>query len=500
MTIRHKVCSAFLLVLVNFLPLGPPFVTAQTRPPDGDPLPRIMQRAQAKLDQMRQTWGFPGATVGFVLPDGRSGTVSTGLADLATKRPLKTDDLILAGSIGKTFVAAEALTLVHEGVLDLDGKISRWVGAAPWFARLPNANDLTLRMLLNHSSGIPNHVEYDNFLKAAMKNAGTPIQYEDLLSYVAAKKPLFAAGKGYYYADTNYIVAALVIEKATGKTLYDEIERRFLKPLNLDHTVPSTDGSLLTTVNGYYQNKPLIAHGKFMINPQWEWAGGGFASTSLDLARWGHVLYSGKVLDSDSLALMLNSTSTGDGTKYGLGVELEQTKLGKAVGHDGEWPGFLSDMKYFPDFKFAVATQVNADDVPGANKFASVALEDFAVLIVQELFGDHLSAAERTQFQQLVEEWLKLIDAGKFEQSWDRIAPELQTRYARAEWKNALQPFQQQAGKYRSRKLKSIFSANPELISVDWDSSFTKMAAVTETVLLRRSGDGGWVIASYTLH
>src|ERR1041384_1718585 len=130
-------------------------------------LPRILQKLQTHLDQTR-TAKIPGAQVGFTLIDPEasgtqqryySGSVASGLSDVEHRTQLKNSDRLLAGSVGKTFVAVAALMLVEQGKLNLDEKISKWLGNETWFSRLPNSKDITVRMLLNHSSGIPNHVE-----------------------------------------------------------------------------------------------------------------------------------------------------------------------------------------------------------------------------------------------------------------------------------------------------------------------------------------------------
>ena len=100
-------------------------------------------------------------------------------------------------------------------------------------------------MLLNHSSGIPNHVDDPGFQKKLFKSGNLgDISYEELIAYVLDKKPLFPAGKGFHYADTNYILIGMIIEKYTGKTLYGEITERILKPQRLDRTIPSNRLSL----------------------------------------------------------------------------------------------------------------------------------------------------------------------------------------------------------------------------------------------------------------
>jgi D-alanyl-D-alanine carboxypeptidase len=468
---------------------------------DDEKLARIIGKIQSRLDEWRVSSKFPGASVGVVLPDGRVASVSTGVADLETRQQLKPEDRMLAGSIGKTFVAAEALLLVEEGKLSLDERIEHRLGGETWFAELPNAKDITLRMLLNHSSGIQNHVDNGSFIKALLKDSTRDIKYEELIAYVLNKKPLFPAGKGFHYADTNYIILGLIIEKATRKTLYDQINERILRPLKLDQTIPANARTIPRVANGYFQNKPIITGGKFTANPQWEWAGGGFASTAEDLARWARALYGGDVLKAASLDEMLSSTTTGEGKNYGLGVEIVQSKWGKAFGHDGEFPGYLSDMRYYPRYKISVAVQVNSDETPEVSRFMASAVDDFAQIIIEETSARKLAEEDKLKLQTLTESWLKLVDAGKYAESWEELSAELKARYAKEKWQSALQPLTGKTGKIKARKLKGLQYSDPEAqtIAAEFESSFTKIATASEIVILKLEADGKWRVASYSI-
>jgi D-alanyl-D-alanine carboxypeptidase len=503
MTPKHKlILFVLLFVCATALPAkSQSAAEASSKTVDDEKFARIHQKLQARLDEFRVSAKFPGGSVGFVLPDGRSGSVSSGVADVETRRQLKTSDRLLAGSIGKTFVAAVTLLLVEEGKLTLDEKIERWLGTEKWFEQLPNAKDITLRMLLNHSSGIQNHVDNGSFLKAMFKSSGKEIRYEELIAYVLNKKPLFAAGKGFNYSDTNYILVGLIIEKATGKTLYAEITERITKPLKLERTIPSNSITLPEVSNGYFQNKPVIVGGKFILNPQWEWAGGGFASTAEDLARWARALYAGDALPKKSLDEMLQSTTTGEGAGYGLGVEIVRSKWGKSYGHDGEFPGYLSDMRYFPKYGLAVALQINSDETPEVNRFLSTAVDDFAQIIIKEISGRELSAADRLSLRTLTENWLKLIDASKLDESWEYLSDELKIKFSKEKWQAALQPFLGKAGKIKSRKFKGVDYSDPEkeTVAVDFESSSTKLPTVFEIVTLELGKDGKWHVAGYSL-
>ena len=353
---------------------------------------------QAKFNELHKTASFPGATIGFVLPDGRSGSVSVGLADTENKIALKPADRMLAGSIGKTYVSAITLQAVQEGKLDLDAKIERWLGRESWFARLPNAKDITLRMLMNHSSGIPEHVLNKDFIAALKKDPDRVWKPHELIAYILDAKPLFAAGQGWSYADTNYILVGMIFERVTKKTVYGEVARRILKPFKLERTIPSDRRILPQLITGYSMpNSPfgfegrVIIDGKFIINPQMEWTGGGFASTAEDLARWAKLLYEGKVLKQEMLDQMLAGVAanegrgSGAGNKYGLAVQIRPSDWGVSYGHGGWFPGYRSEMEYFPQNKIAVAVQFNTDDARAMKKGLRSYIADAMRIILGEI-------------------------------------------------------------------------------------------------------------------
>ena len=310
-------------------------------------------------------------TAGFVLPDGRSGAVAVGLADLETKTLMKPSDRMLAGSIGKTFFSAVALQLVAEGKLDLDSPMSKWLGTEPWFERLPNHGEITLRMLMNHTSGVPEHVLDPKFIADVRDNADKKWLPQELVAYVLGKAPRFPAGKGWSYADTNYILVGMIVERATATDLYALVDHRILKPRHLVMTSPSTSRVLDGLITGHSRKEspfgiegPSIRDGKVIFNPQCEWAGGGFVSTSEDLARWARMLYGGDVLNAESLKILEEGVpaETGPGDQYGLGVQIRKSEWGTSLGHGGWFPGYLSEMEYFPARRLAVAVQFNTDD------------------------------------------------------------------------------------------------------------------------------------------
>ena len=468
-------------------------------------LPLILNKLQTHLDQARTTAKFPGAQIGFTWIDseGRyySGSVASGMSDIEHNTTLKTSDRLLAGSIGKTFVAVASLMLVEQGKLNLDNKISTWLGNETWFSRLPNSKDITLRMLLNHSSGIPNHVDVPAFERATYKSAARNIDYSELIGYVLNKKPLFPAGQGYTYTDTNYILVGMIVEKVSGKTLYALIDELILKPQKLERTIPSNALVLPEVSNGYFKRKPLIVNGRFTINPQWEWAGGGFASSAEDLSRWAAMLYSGGILKQKSLDEMISSTTSGEGADYGLGVMITNRKWGKAYGHDGEFPGYLSEMRYYPKFHLAIAVMVNADETPEVDRFAAGAVDDFAADIIKELIGRELSLDQQESLKQLATSWLNLIDSERFAESWQQLGSKLQAKYNESAWGTALRPLLSQTGKIKKRTFRSVgySDAEGESVIVEFDSTFTKATTSKEVVSLVQE-QGQWRITGYGIH
>ncbi len=309
----------------------------------------LKKELQLKLDEWHKAGKFPGATLGVVLADGESFGLAVGYSDRDAKTPMKPSDRMLAGSTGKTFAAATALQLVREGKINLDDKAEKYLGTEAWFARLPNASDITVRQLMNHTSGLVRYEFKDTFTRDLTANPDKVWKPAELVAYLLGEKAPFAAGQGWDYSDTNYIVLGMIIEKVTGKKFYDEANRRVVKPLKLSDTIPQDGPRIKGLVQGYagadnpFGGKDaMIENGKFAINPQFEWTGGGWATTSQDLARWAKMLYEGKAFDSSLLPQMLDGVAApmlGRETQYGLGVIIRKTQAGTSYGHSGFFPG-----------------------------------------------------------------------------------------------------------------------------------------------------------------
>src|SRR5215217_9418328 len=211
----------------------------------------LQKALQLKLEEWHKPGSFPGATLGVVLANGESFGLAVGFSDRDTKTPMKPTDRMLAGSVGKTFAAATVLQLVKEGKIGLDDKIEKYLGSESWFDRLPNARDITVRQLMNHTSGLVRYEFKETFTKDLTANPMKVWTPEERLAYLFGEKAAFEAGKGWDYSDTNYIVLGMIIEKVTGRKFYDEANGRLLKPLKLTGTIPQDGPRLNGVVQGY---------------------------------------------------------------------------------------------------------------------------------------------------------------------------------------------------------------------------------------------------------
>jgi D-alanyl-D-alanine carboxypeptidase len=331
-----------------------------------------LQKLQLLVDSLRVAGNYPGLSVAIVSDKDRI-ALTSGFNDVEKKTPLKSTDMLLQGSVGKTYAAAIGMRLLHKGAFNLNDKVSKYLGDYAWYARVPNTADITIRMLMNHTSGVMRYEFKPAFMQHLTANPDKVWTPQELISYVLDEKPAFEAGKGWEYSDTNYILLAMIIEKVTGKKYYELLTNDILKPFKLSHTLPSTSRKLEGLAQGYAgeanefggKNKVIGDDGLFIINPQFEWTGGGVYSTTLDLAIWGKLLYEGKVFDKSLLPVMLDGVPAklGPDSKYGLGVILRPSPFGSTYGHSGFFPGYLTELVYFPELRVCIAVQCNTSDV-----------------------------------------------------------------------------------------------------------------------------------------
>ena len=356
-------------IAIAALLLGNVILPATARSQVAAPSADLPTRLQAVLDAYHAGGTFPGASAAVSLPDGTVIPLTVGEADTVQHIPMDPSHRMLQGSVGKTYFAALAMQLIGEERLDLNANVSKYLGHHSWFARVPNAAGITVKHLMTHTSGVMRYEFKESFTNDLSAQPDKHWRPEELLAYVLDEEASFVQGEGWEYSDTNFILLGMIMEEITGGSCYDLIQERILNPLGLENTVPSSSRTIPGLIQGYAgpanafggTDEVILPDGRFVINPQFEWAGGGFASTPEDLARWARALYTGEGFDPALLPLMLDGVPArlGPQSRYGLGVILTDTPAGPSQGHSGFFPGYLTEMAYFPDLDVAVALQVN---------------------------------------------------------------------------------------------------------------------------------------------
>lgn len=374
----------------------PPHVAPGTRPPApgtsstfsnlqgriarGDPI--VIENthpsapaAQAVVDAALAAGGAPGISAAIAFDDGRVIAVTAGVADRETNAPLTSLHRMLIGGAGKTFAAARAAQLIEGGALGLDDPIAKHLGGEAWFARLPNGGSATVRHLLTHTSGLVRYDFTEAFARDFRANADRAWRPEELLAYVFDETPPFAPGRGWDYSDTNFIVLGLILERLHGHQYYQQVSRGLLRKIRRHRFVPSVTRELPELAQGYAGDGdplvgaagPVIVDGRLIVNPRFEWAGGGYAGTPVGLALWTQLLFSGRAFEKPETVRMMIDAAVparpGPGTKYGLGVIVRApTPVGETWGHGGVFPGYLTEMIYLPARRLAIAVQINTSD------------------------------------------------------------------------------------------------------------------------------------------
>jgi D-alanyl-D-alanine carboxypeptidase len=340
---------------------------------------------QKALGGIRTSGAYPGVSAAVVFPDGSLWAGQSGSAVLSPQAPVTPDTLFSIGSISKTFVAALAGRLAARGTISLDDPLAKYV---PTFH---DAASITLRQLLNHTSGVQDIFEIKAFSDAILANRTRAWTTEEVLAKVGSARYAFAPGKGYHYSNTDYVLLGAVIEQATGESIAALVRSEFLEPLGLTHTFLQTEEEVPgAKAHGYFKpaSSPVDQSAGTMLPFTAEATvvgpAGAYVSTASDLARWGDALYNGDVLDQATLAAMTDISQT-QGFKapftprwiYGLGLE-ETTIAGQtAWGHRGHLDGFWSAMWYLPASHVTVVVIANAewaDPVAAAAVLAKVML------------------------------------------------------------------------------------------------------------------------------
>lgn len=266
--------------------------------------------------------------------------LTAGVADVRTGRRMRASDRFRVASVAKTYTATVLLQLVGEGRLRLGDTVERWLPGL-----VPAGNRITVRQLLNHTSGLADF-EYDPAILAPYLagDLSHPWSPRELVRVAVAHKPLFAPGKGESYSSTNYVLAGLIIETRTGNSLGNELSKRIFKPLGLRATsFPTTSRMTGPHAHGYLVIQKPPATDVTGLYP-FPWAAGAIISNAADTARFYRALLGGELLRPAELRAMKQTHAQAHvdipGQRYGLGLTRYRLGCGIAWGHAGSFPGY----------------------------------------------------------------------------------------------------------------------------------------------------------------
>ncbi|MCB0256424.1 MAG: beta-lactamase family protein [Anaerolineae bacterium] len=325
----------------------------------------IATEIQTTMDDLTTGELPPGMIVWIDAPEYRFEGAS-GLADIANNTPMPPEGAFRIGSITKMFTAAVIVKLAEEGVLTLDDPLARWLPDVA--EQLPYGDQITLRHLLTHTSGLFNVVEHEAYyadLFAEMtvdEEAGVVTlacvqrdPHDTLARYVYGKDAQFEPGAQWRYSNTNYTLLGMVIEAAAQMPLAEAYRTTIYEPLGMASTfLDCYEDPLVDVVSGYTGTGDAMTD-VTDLHESIGWSAGGLVSTAADLIAFARGLFGGALFDDpESLVAM---TTPAPGSSYGLGIMLQD----ETMGHAGGIAGFRSVLSYAPEIDTVVVMLYNND-------------------------------------------------------------------------------------------------------------------------------------------
>jgi D-alanyl-D-alanine carboxypeptidase len=313
--------------------------------------------------------GVTGVQARLVAPDGRNRTVTGGVADLTTRRPVPGNGYFRIASVTKAFVATVILRLAGDGRLSLDDTVERWLPGVV----SGNGNDghvITIRQLLQHTSGI--HDDYPDYTSAKdfyqhRYDTYTP---EQTVARAMRHRPDFKPGKDWSYCNTGYALLGMIIQRVTGHPWHEEVRDRIVRPLGLHNTFgPGTSSTLpqphAETYQRFRPGEPLVdvTEQVSLVNN----GEAGLVSTTADLNRFFRALLGGRLLSPTQLAQMKQAVPVGEkfeplmpGARDGLGLFSRPLSCGGVYwGHEGGDSGWISAVGVTADGRRSVTVSLS---------------------------------------------------------------------------------------------------------------------------------------------
>lgn len=367
--------------------------------------PDLRAKVDAAAEQVLAKTGVPSASVGIVVGGKIVMTAAYGDARLQPEMKATAAMKYPVGSISKQFTAAAMLLLVEDGKVSLDDTVSRF------FPELTRANEVTIREILSHTSGYEDYAPQDYTIPLWVQPAN-PLD----LVHLWAEKPLdFAPGTQWQYSNTNFVLAALIVEKAAGMPYWEFLKTRVLLPAGLKEAINlDTDRKEIEPL-GYMRNALGPLRPAQMEGPGWYFGDASLGMPVADLLRWDISVMDETVLKRASYASMEAEVElkSGAGTHYGLGVQVYAANGRRIIEHSGEVGGFVAENVVYPDDKVAIAVLTNEEASSAASAIAKAISSLVLTAPVQAKGEDAGKVAAETQAKAI----LSGLEAGKLDRS-----------------------------------------------------------------------------------
>ncbi len=339
--------------------------------------PAVTRRIDADVRRVLERSGAPSAVIAIV-DDGRVVyRKAYGLRDSERKLAATTDTHYEIGSITKQFTAAAILQLQEAGKLRIDDKLSKYLPDAP------HADEVTLRQLLSHTSGLPEYLDGPDVETAATK----PATFAQLMARIQGKPLEFTPGSRMVYNNTGYILLGRVIEQLSRQSYRDYVRAHLIEPAGMTHTYTVADEPRLPDMAVGYERVNGRLERKLPIHDSWGWSAGHLVSTLEDLQKWNRALTEGKIVSAASYAEMTTPTVVAQGqSDYGLGLFVDTVEGQPRIGHTGGSFGFTTANEFFPgqNVRIIAFTNLRADPEPG---------ETITTAVFDDLFPEIAAAA-----------------------------------------------------------------------------------------------------------
>ncbi len=310
----------------------------------------------------------PSVAIGIVRGSDTVTLAAYGMADLENGIAATARSVYRIGSVTKQFTAAMIMQLVEGDSLNLDDPIGGHLDSLPaaW-------QPVTVRQLLNHTSGIPS---YTALGPEWMKRWGEEMTPEAIVALTADKPMDFSPGTDWRYDNTGYVLLGMLIEKATGQTWAAALQTRLAEPLGLTDTRECLTTPIIPRrVRGYDRNAGAWVNTQYLAMSQ-PYAAGAMCSTVHDLARWNRALHSGKVVSEESYRLMVTPDlpSGVNGPGYGFGLMQDMVAGRTMISHGGGIHGFNTANAWVPSAELSVSVLTNSGGAPAPELLQQLAL------------------------------------------------------------------------------------------------------------------------------